>query len=160
MEIPSGIEGTRRTLSIMRELVKAGKVSPLVRQTAVQLTTGLNQKDWLSEVKAIHVFVRDRIRYLRDVRGVETLHTPDRILQNRAGDCDDKTVLLASMLETIGHPTRFVAIGFKPNQCAHVYLEVRPGNKGAWMALETTEAVEVGWSPPKSAIRKTIIAAN
>jgi transglutaminase-like putative cysteine protease len=143
--IPPGKEGTKYTLNLMRQLVRQGKKSPAVRQLAVELTQGLMQKDWLGEVTAIHKFVRDNIRYTRDIRGVETLHTVERILTNAAGDCDDKSVLAASLLEALGHPTRFVAIGFKAGSFSHVYPETLVGNK--WIALETTEPVAVGWKP-------------
>ena len=143
--IPPGKEGTKYTLNLMRQLVRAGKKSPVVRQLAVDLTRGLPQKDWLSEVDAVHKFVRDRIRYVRDIHGVETLHTVERILTNAAGDCDDKSVLAASLLESLGHPTRFVAVGFKPDMYSHVYPETLVGSK--WIAVETTEPVALGWKP-------------
>ena len=161
--IPAGTAGTRATLSIMRRLVREGKINPLVRQTAVDVTTGLLQKDRLAEIKALHRFVRDRIRYVRDIHGVETLHTAEKVLQNKAGDCDDKTILLASLLESLGYTTRLVAVGFsdpvknlfgqlQAKNYSHVYPEVF--YKGKWIPLETTEPVEIGWFPKnaKSAI--------
>ena len=143
--IPSGAAGTRKTLSVMRHLVLAGKKSPVVRQLAVSLTKGLIQKDWNSEVNTLYSFVRDRIRYVRDINGVETLHTPEKILENAAGDCDDKSILLASLLESLGYKTRLVAIGFRKNTFSHVYPEVLQDN--VWLTLETTEPVNIGWKP-------------
>lgn len=145
INIPPGKEGTKYTLNLMRQLVRSGKKSPAVRQLAVELTQGLKQKDWLGEINAVHKFVRDRIRYTRDIHGVETLHTVERILTNAAGDCDDKSILAASLLESLGHPTRFVAVGFKPNMFSHVYPETYVGNK--WISVETTEPVALGWKP-------------
>ncbi len=55
--------------------------------------------------KKLHRFVRDNIRYIKDIRDVETVAYPDITLQQGQGDCDDKSVLLASLLESIGHPT-------------------------------------------------------
>lgn len=148
MGLPPGLGGVRRTLELMRNLARQGKTDPLVRQFAVQLTNDLPQKDWSGEVAALHAFVRDNIRYLRDIRKVETLQTANRTLLNRSGDCDDKSVLLASMLESISHPARFVAVGFRsPFACDHVYVETKVGNKGAWIPLETTEPVPMGWNP-------------
>ena len=163
LTLPRGTAGTRATLNLMRSLVREGKVSPLVRQTAVDLTTGLLQKDKIAEIKVLHKFVRDRIRYVADIHNVETLHTAEKILQNKAGDCDDKTVLLASLLESLGYTTRLVAVGFsdpvknlfgqlQAKNYSHVYPEVF--YKGKWIPLETTEPVEIGWFPKnaKSAI--------
>lgn len=93
----------------------------------------------------LHAFVRDAIRYVRDIRGVETLHTPERVLKQRAGDCDDKAMLLVALLESIGHTARFRAVGFLPGVFSHVLVDVMLG--GEWVAAETTEPVELGWSP-------------
>lgn len=154
MQIPTGPAGTRQTLEIMRRLVLSGKKSPMVRQAAVALTQGLVQKDTYQEIIHLHAFVRDRIRYVRDIRGVETLHTAERVLLNKQGDCDDKSILLASLLESLGHSTRFVAIGFRPNQYSHVYPEVF--DRGEWLTLETTEPVDVGWQPGNVLIRLVV----
>lgn len=143
--IPSGPAGVYQTLRIMRDLTRHGKRDIAIRQKALELTGSLNQKDWLGEVKNLHRFVRDRIRYIKDIRGVETVAFPDITLECAQGDCDDKSVLLASLLESIGHPTRFVAVGFKPGNYSHVYVETKIGN--SWVGLETTEPVEVGWQP-------------
>jgi len=144
--IPDGKAGTVATLKIMRDITRAGKTSLPVVLAARQLISHLPQKDWFNELKVSQQFVRDKIRYVKDVRGVETVQTPDVTLQIKAGDCDDKSVLLASLLESIGHPTRFVAIGFKPDDYVHVYVESRIGTK--WIPMETTEPVDIGWSPP------------
>lgn len=142
----------------MRNLVRSGKKSPRVRQTAVLLTQNLPQKDREEEIKALYRFVRDRIRYVRDIRGVETLHTADRVLENKQGDCDDKSILLASLLESLGFQTRFIAIGFSPPKklfgklsssgYSHVLPEVLL--RGEWVSLETTEPVGLGWFPSKA----------
>lgn len=144
--IPSGKAGIIETLKIMSRLTKEGKKTLAIRQTALSLVNGANQKDWLEEVSRLFEFVRDRIRYVKDIKDVETLQTPDKTLEFQQGDCDDKSVLLASLLESIGHPTRFIAIGFAPNVYVHVYVETKIGNK--WVALETTEPVPLGWSAP------------
>lgn len=129
----------------MAALIRTGKRNPLVRQTAVSLVEGLPQKDRVGEVRRLHAYVRDNIRYLRDINGVETLHTPERILQQGQGDCDDKSILLASLLESIGQPTRLLAIGFIPGKFSHVLIETRLGD--SWVPLETTEPVDIGWFP-------------
>lgn len=133
----------------MSRLVKEGKKHPAIRDRAVSLTNSLPQKNWSGEIAALHRFVRDRIRYVKDVNGVETVHTADAVLRIGSGDCDDKSLLLASLLESIGHPTRFVAVGFRPDSFAHVFVQTRIGRKpGKWVSLETTEPVGIGWEPP------------
>ena len=152
--IPDGKAGTVATLKIMRQVTKAGKTSLPVRNLALSLVSELPQKDWFNELKILHKYVRDQIRYVKDIRGVETVQTPDVTLSLRAGDCDDKSVLLAAMLEAIGHPTRFIAIGFQPDDFVHVYPESRIGT--SWVPLETTEPVEIGWTPKNVVSRLAI----
>lgn len=154
--IPDGRAGVLVTLQLMRRLARAAKKSLPVRLLSLELTNGSAQKDWIGEVRALHVFVRDRIRYVRDIRGVETLQTPEKTLELQQGDCDDKSTLLASMLESIGHPTRFVAVGFRPGRFSHVYVETKIGPK--WIAAETTEPVDLGWSPRN--VQSTLIVHN
>jgi len=70
-------------------------------------------------------------------------------LEHGFGDCDDKSILLASLLGSIGHSSRFVAIGYRPNEYAHVFVEtIAAGGEGNWIALDPTEDVPMGWRPP------------
>lgn len=156
MMIPSGKGGIIETLKIMRALVRAEKKSPKIRQTALDLVLGLPDKSWSAEARALFYFVRDRIRFVRDINGVETLHTPTALLEIGQGDCDDKSVLLASLLESIGHPTRFVAVGKRPGEFEHVYVETKIGDQ--WISLDATEPVEPGWHPDQ--IRARIVMFN
>lgn len=133
----------------MRAITRQAKKRLPVVEFARSLVRYLPPKDWSGEVEALHRFVRDEIRYVRDVRGIETIAVPEYTIATGQGDCDDKAVLLASMLEAIGHPARFTAIGFSPHSFNHVFVESKIGPD--WIALETTEPVSVGWHPPKFA---------
>lgn len=151
MEIPPGIEGTRATLAIMSKITRDAKKHLPIRLLAQSLVSGNAQKDYCGEIKDLHRFVRDNIRYVRDIRGVETLQTPEKTLEFGGGDCDDKSTLLAALLESIGHPTRFVAVGFKSGNYVHVYVESKMGVK--WYPLETTEPWEAGRGPGGAMMR-------
>lgn len=151
--IPSGVAGIKATLSRMRLLTREAKKALPIRMKAVELVSQLPQKDFYGEIRVIHAFVRDRIRYVKDVNGVELLHTPEKLLEIGQGDCDDKSMLVAALLESIGHQTRFVAISNAPSKYCHVYVETKHGNK--WLSVETTENVNVGWQP--KAYEKLII---
>ena len=70
--------------------------------------------------KALHAFVRDNINYINDPVILEYVQTPMTTLATGGGDCDDGTVLLASLLGAIGISTEWVHV---PN---HVLLR-------AWM---------------------------
>lgn len=154
MEISEGEQGTRDTLRIMARLVRDGKKSLYVRSRAASLVDKLKQKDWRGEAAALHQFVRDHIRYVRDIRGVETVQEPEYTLLHGYGDCDDKSTLLAAMLESIGHPTRLVAVAKTGRNYCHVLVETKIG--GRWIPAETTEPVGLGWFPNGVSARMVI----
>lgn len=157
--VPSGREGIKATLQAMSRMTRAFKKDPGVRELASQLVRGLPQYDAPGEVRALHAFVRDSIRYTGDISGVETLQTPKVTLQTGVGDCDDKSTLLASLLESIGRKTRFVAVGFSPaGGHSHVLVEVRAGKSDRWVPLETIKPVEAGWQP--AGIKRRMVAHN
>ena len=137
----------------MAKLAREGIRDQRIRNAAVAITTrgflsgaGLQQKDFEGEARRLHAFVRDQIRYVRDTDGVELLHDPATVLQIGAGDCDDKAILLAALLGSIGHPTRFVAVAFEAGRFSHVWLQ--DDINGRWIDLETTEPLPFGRSVP------------
>ena len=146
--IPDGALGTRATLKKMAKIVKQFRHHPAIREKALSLVSHLPQKDYTGEVKAIHRFVRDDIRYVKDVRGVETLQFPVHTLYTYGqGDCDDKSMLVSALLEAVGHRTRFIAIGFSPGKFCHVFVQTKIGSK--WINVETTENWPLGKGPGK-----------
>jgi transglutaminase-like putative cysteine protease len=154
-ELADGAQGVRDTLYLMRSIVQRYKTDVNIRHIAASLVQSLPQKDWSGQVQRLHQFVRDNIRYIRDIDGVETIQTPDKTLELKYGDCDDKATLLATLLQTIGHPARFVAVGTRaPGEYQHVYLETLIGKR--WVPLETTEPVPMGWAPPKVAAKMIV----
>lgn len=145
--IPSGPSGTVATLRIMRDAARASVRSPdqIVRRKAEELTAGLPPRAWTAEIRALHEYVRDSIRYLRDPVTVERVQTPEETIKNMQGDCDDKATLLAALLDSIGHPAQFVAIGLNGGGFSHVLVETRVGSR--MMPLETIIQKEAGWWP-------------
>lgn len=149
----SGADAIRETLKLMRLLVLAGKIDPQVRAQAVSLVSACRQKDYGAEIACLFDFVQNEIRYVRDPAGWEALHAPRAVLEIGAGDCDDKSILLAALLESLDHPTQFVAVGFCPGALDHVYVETAwPGSRlrapGHNLALDATEPRGLGWAPP------------
>ncbi len=131
----------------MRDLIREGRSALPVRLKAAEIIRGLPPKKWMAEASAIQRWVRDNIRYTKDINGVETLHTAEKVLELGYGDCDDKTILVGSMLESVGHPVRIKAVGFSPGALSHVYPEVKLGAK--WVPVETTmDGWELGKEPP------------
>jgi transglutaminase-like putative cysteine protease len=92
------------------------------------------EHDPAAQLGALFRFVRDRITFIGDVAGVETLQSPRYTLRVGAGDCDDRAILLAALARSIGVPTdlKFRAIAANPRapqQFSHVYVVARVGNR-------------------------------
>lgn len=153
MSLPPGTAGTRATLNYMRGMVRRYKKAVPIRQLAFAIIDNVRgHKNFSAQVRAIHAWVTSNIQYVKDITGVETLATPVKTLEFGKGDCDDQSVLVASLLESIGHPTRFVAIKLQPlGPFVHVFTETKIGPN--WYAVETTERWPVGKGPPKFAGR-------
>jgi len=151
MGMPAGVAGVKKTLSIMALIVQKYREVVPIRDIANAVTVGLNNKDYFAEWDALVNWIKNNIRYTRDVRTVETLHTPLELLRRGAGDCDDQAILLATLAESIGLRTRFVAIGPTKNNYCHVFAEAFI--KGEWIPGETTERWPTGMQPPNQTSR-------
>lgn len=148
--LKSGSAGVMQTARLMRELVGIYKMDPIIRNLALGLVQFHNEKDDIAEISAIFHFVRDQIRYVRDIYGVETLAIPTKTLELGQGDCDDKAVLLASLLEAIGYHTQFKLAGYHGKEFEHVYVYAA-GNE-IELHLDPTEPEDMGWEAPNPTI--------
>lgn len=149
-KIPSGYQGTLKTVGHISNLIRQGAKDFRVRQTAIGILRqrAIKPKDYWGEIKALFEWVQQNIRYTKDTVRVEVLHSARRMLALRAGDCDDMSILLGSMLEAIGHPVRLALTGnnpLRPDFFSHIYLEVFL--KGRWISLDATMPYPPGWAP-------------
>lgn len=147
VHIPNGSAGTVATLKVMRDYARDAIRDPrqLIRAKALEILNDIPPRQRIAEIKALHSFVRDQIRYTRDPVDVELVQTPDRTLEIGHGDCDDKATLLAALLMASGHPARYCAVGFGDEGFSHVLVETPVGD--GWMPLETIIPVDAGWFP-------------
>lgn len=149
--VPRGTPGTLVTAGMIGRLIREGAKDFLVRQCAIEIyrRAGVRPKDRMGEVQALFDWVRRNIRYTRDIFRVETLHSARRMLDLKAGDCDDMTILLGSMLVATGHPVRLALVGFRPDRphvYSHIYPEVNVRNR--WIPIDATVNRPIGWAPP------------
>lgn len=149
--ISNGMRGIFQTIALMRSLVAEGRRDPVIRSAAISIIFLTPEKNQRAEIEACFNFVRDSVRYVRDIHDVETLATARKTLETMIGDCDDQSVLLASMLESIGYPTRFIVAGYmSADMVEHVFIEVQCD--GQWIACDATEQEPMGWAPPNCVI--------
>jgi transglutaminase-like putative cysteine protease len=151
VRVPKGPRGTIVSAGLIANLIREGARDFYVRQKAIEIfrEAGAAPRDRWAEVCALFNWVRNNIRYTRDIFRTELLHTARRMLELRAGDCDDMAILLGAMLISTGHPVRLALAGFrpkKPDGYSHIYPEVYV--KGKWIALDATMNRPMGWAPP------------
>jgi transglutaminase-like putative cysteine protease len=146
VNIPNGLAGIKRTLAVMRQFVNEGRINPQIRQAATSAVFLTPEKDEYSEIEAIFNYVRDNIRYVKDIHQVETVSSALKTLQGKIGDCDDQTILLAALLESVGYPTRFAVAAYNGNDFEHVYLQAYA--YGEFINMDATEHQCMGWEPP------------
>lgn len=150
LRIPSGFAGTRQTAAHVARLIREGASDFYVRQKAIDIlfARGVAPKDSIGEIDALFRWVQRNVRYTKDPFQVELLHAARRMLELKAGDCDDMTILLGSFVKATGHPVRLVLTGpdgRRPDVYSHIYLEA--GHQGHWIPLDATMPFGMGWSP-------------
>ena len=156
--IPPGYAGTLATVDHVIDLIREGAKDFYVRQSAIAVLRRreVRPKDYLGEIKALFEWVQRHVRYTRDPARVEVLHSPRRMLEVRAGDCDDMSILLGAMLEAIGHAVRLVLTGsdpLAPDTFTHIYIEAFC--RGRWVPLDPTMPYPMGWAP-RAPVKKVI----
>ena len=145
-DIPGGINGTRATLRTMADLIRDAKTDARIREVAVGIIAGLPHKAYAEQAEAITDWVARNVQFVRDVDGVETLTPPAYLLSTLAGDCDDQSMLVGALLQSIGLPVRLSVGGPDAARMVHVWCEVNIA--GRWLACETTEPLPFG-TPPR-----------
>jgi transglutaminase-like putative cysteine protease len=149
----NGNAGVYATLDKMAWLVRADGASQYLRRFVTDLVGECPGHDADCEIRRCYEYARDKITYRRDPANVESISDARRTIEAGYGDCDDKVILLCSLLGVIGYRTRFVVCGFKPNHFSHVYLEVH--TRRGWLGLDPTpENAPYGWQQKAAPYRE------
>lgn len=123
----------------MVDFVTAAKRDMTIRSKAGQIIQSCPNKNYRCYAEAIHNWVAENIRYANDAQSVETLIYPSELLKMKVGDCDDQSMLVAALAESIGMPARFVTIAAdsnNPSEFSHVFSQIKVS--GRWMTADTT----------------------
>jgi transglutaminase-like putative cysteine protease len=152
-----GDAGVEQTINLIRRLVDDGVKDPQVNETAIRIlqNAGVNGFDRGAKLQALYAAVAANMLYVEDPVGPfgpkETVRSARRLLDLRAGDCDDFTILLASLAGTIGVPTRAVTIASDPSapdEFSHIYPEAELA-PGLWVSLDAARpGAAYGVAPP------------
>ena len=160
LPLSDGDRGTAQTIERIRKLVHQGMTDQYINRFAIAIVraAGVQQFDFVGEIRAVYEWVRQNIRFTRDIAGIETLRTAREILLVRAGDCDDiNSVLLPSLLATICHDVRLVTVSSDPGAprvFSHIYCEVEID--GQWLPLDSARRNPAFGRGPRNYFRKRV----
>lgn len=138
-QLAPGYFGNLETVDAIKLLARARSRDPRVRELALLILkmSGVKSQNYFDEARAIGQFVQKKVRYVRDINGVETLHDPltmiDQIKRGEAqGDCDDMSLLTAALLLSVGHQPFVRIVRYKGNNgpYQHIYVVVYEKNYG------------------------------
>lgn len=127
-------------------LVEQSQKSPAVRNAALSIlrSFGLDSRNTLAVARALFRWIRNNIKFVLDPAEVETIQDPLVTLNLLAGDCDDHSILMAALAESVGIPARFHVVGPGRQEFQHVYAELLVN--GRWLPADTAESKQLGHS--------------
>lgn len=143
----SGDAGVAQTIQEMRSLVDEALRDPSILRTAKDIIRGVPAFDDTAEAQALYNWVRSNIRFTKDPVNKETLYPPAELLQIRAGDCDDISMLLGTLLMAVGYPARLMTVASNGDEFSHVYVEWQIN--GEWIPMDPARYdSQFGVAPP------------
>jgi len=167
MPLPKGDDGVARTIRLIRDLMDAAVTDAQVNEAAISIlrNAGVENFDRAAKLRALYDFVSwPNFLYVEDPVGPfgpkETVRTVRTLLRVRAGDCDDYTLLLASLAGTVGIATRAVTVASDPSMpqdFSHIYpeAELTPG-KGDFVPMDAARPGAQFGLPAQRYFRKRI----
>jgi hypothetical protein len=153
MPLLSGDAGVEQTINEMRGLVDEALRDPSIIRLATDILRSVPAFDDYGEAEALYNWVRANIRFTKDPVNKEKLYPPAELLKIRAGDCDDISMLLGTLLMAVGYPARLMTVAATPDspeQFSHVYVEGEvPAGSGQWIPMDPARYdSQFGVAPP------------
>jgi hypothetical protein len=153
-----GDPGVAQTIRQMRRLIQKGKQDPEIHELAATIVRRVAPYDGstavaTAEARAIFDAALRNLRFTRDVHGNEALHAARDIVRLGIADCDDFTILICSLLKTVGADCRIITIATDPDgEFCHVYPEVEIN--GRWIAMDAARKYAAFGKSPEHYTRK------
>lgn len=141
-----------KRLRIIQDLTWESVKDPRNRKIALDVTRQCPERDGECEAKAVYEAIKRKIRYTGDVapikmgadgpvEGVDLFQSAYRTWEFGGGDCDDHSVLAATLLSLNGVPAKFrVTAPYSNADYSHIYTvaglpKMRPTR---WVAIDST----------------------
>ena len=149
-------KGAPHTVALIKRYALESQRSPIVRLTAEEIVSGLDSKDYLSEIEAIYNFVIGHVRYANDPRTIELVRRPELVLREIVAgktpslDCDDMVTLELALYLSLGRRVRIITVAFNhaffrgKRQFSHVFMQVQEPRSKAWINIDPVAAEETG----------------
>ena len=100
-----------------------------VRLSSMDPTASVKENNLLNKAAIIHAFLCNEWKYVEDPSLAEYVASArETIDANYTGDCDDFSVLLASLLEAVGIETRIVLAFRDSDNIGHAFVEANFGH--------------------------------
>ncbi len=142
-------------VAILQDLTWKSVQDPRMRKLALGITRSCPERDGTCEAKAVYKAIKQRVRYTGDVGEikmgahgpVETIdlyQSAYRTWEFGGGDCDDHSVLAATLLTLNGIDSEFRIIAAsrdpKENDWSHIYTTAKlpKGNPTKKVVIDTT----------------------
>lgn len=87
-------------IAFLRQMINVYRGTSWAKELALQLIRDAPHRNKAAYAMAIAEAVQARVKYVNEYP--ETFQTPPRTWDLRAGDCDDFTTLIGSLIETLG----------------------------------------------------------
>lgn len=134
-KLDAGHQGTMRTLDVMRWLCRRDYQSDFTTAFLAGLKTP----------EDLFLFARDQIAFQNDPPDVERVADFRRTTELGFGDCDDKSVWLATALLSKGYQPRFRIQSYQGQTWDHVYLDYWDWAKMRWVSLDPSADGHTGF---------------
>ena len=155
---------------ILNQLVEPAE--PSIKNTSAEIARSYPGAYNIYQICAIFDNVQEQIKYVNDPRGHDFWSAANATLEIGAGDCDDKAILISSMLEAVGGTTRiylidthaftavYIGSGTKATEAAVKGVRAYYGNVdvyyltdeyGSWLMLDPTSSFYAGGLPGTTA---------
>ena len=149
-------------MQFLRKISEHAGLNPTLATLAVDIFKKYNvsPRDYKKQAEALLHWVQNNIYYVNEPR--ERLQEPTYTLRVGYGDCDDMTLLLAALCESVRLEYRFVLAGkingkvdrwiegtpYKEGRWSHIYLIIGypPFKPKKWVYAEPTiKTAKLGW---------------
>ncbi len=143
-----GKKGVIDILIKMKEVINKNDIydtERITKETAKDIIKDLDPQDEIGQIEAIYQWVKNNLKYVRDIKGKEEITYPYLILKAikegrnyHSSDCDDFAILTCALLRSIGFLTRIEVIAYKSKRYNHARCSVYSQTLKRWLPLETT----------------------